>query len=354
MAAAQAQQPAPGGAAAEGASQARGRVLGEVLTVDASARRITLKTAGGQSAGVTYDDKTLFRRVPAGETTLDKAVPIAPGEVGVGDRVIARGAAEGDSLMARSLIVVSQADIAQKRQREREEWKRRGVAGVVTALNPATKEITLRLRSRPGGDALVVAASGGVRFRRYAPDSVRFADAVEGSFEGLKVGDQLRALGSFSPDGARFVPEEIVSGTFRMAGGTITSVNAAAGEIVINDIQSQRPLTVVLNKDSMMRRLTPELLEMLERQASAPAGAAITPAGAQGPSVQEKVEALPPITAADLKPGDAVLVSSVAGANPSRATAVMLAAGVEPYLKKQQKQATRPGFTLDLVLPGAF
>ena len=347
---ARAQQPAPGGATAAGSAQAQGRVLGEVLAVDAPARRITVKTAAGQSASVTYDDGTIFRRVPAGETTLDKAVAIAPGEVGVGDRVVARGAAAGDALAARSLVVVSRADIAQKRQREREEWKRRGVAGVVTALNPATKEITLRLRERPGDAALVVAAAGGVRFRKYAPDSVRFTDAVESTFEGLKVGDQLRALGNFSPDGARFVPEEVVSGTFRTVGGTITSVNA--GEVVINDLQTQRPLTVVLNKDSMMRRLTPELLKMLEQQAGAPAGAAAPPAAGQ--SAQELVEALPPITAADLRPGDAILVSSVAGANPSRVTAVMVAAGVESYLKKQQQQATRPGFTLDLVLPGAF
>lgn len=352
-AAARAQQPA-GAQAADAAGPAQSRVLGEVTALDASARQLTLKTNDGKSARIRYDDKTLFRRVPAGETTLDKAVAISAGEVGVGDRVITRGAEAGDALLARSVVVVSHADIAQKRQREREEWKRRGVAGVVTALNPAAKEITLSLRSQPGGGSLVLAAAGDVRFRRYAPDSVRFTDAVAGSFEEVKVGDQLRALGKMSADGSRFVAEEAVSGTFRMAGGTITSVNAAANEVVITDIQTQKPLTVVLNKDSMMRRLTPELLKMLERQASAAATQPAATAGSQGPTAQELVEGLPPITVADLKPGDGVIISSVKGADPARATAVMLAAGVESYLKKQQQQTTRPGFTLDLVLPGAF
>lgn len=346
--AARAQQPAPGAQAAD-VKPSQGRVLGEVTALDASARRITLKTNEGKSATVSYDDRTLFRRVPAGETTLDKAVAITAGEVVVGDRVVARGAEAGDALAARSVVVVSRDEIAQKRQREREEWKRRGVAGVVTAVNPAAKEITLSLRSQPGGGSLVLAASGDVRFRRYAPDSVRFADAVASKFEEVKVGDQLRALGKMSADGSRFLTEEVVSGTFRTVGGTVTSVNAA-GEVVITDIQTQKPLTIVLSKDSMLRRLTPETLKMLEQQAS---GDARVAAAAQGPTAQELVESLPAIVVADLKPGDGVVVLSVKGADPARATAVMLAAGVESYLKKQ-KQPTRPGFTLDLILPGAF
>ncbi|HEX8353406.1 MAG TPA: hypothetical protein VF611_10930, partial [Pyrinomonadaceae bacterium] len=121
-AAARAQQPAPPAAQAGEARPAQARVLGEVTALDASARRLTLKTGDGKSVAVRYDDKTLFRRVPAGETTLDKAVVIVAAEVGVGDRVIARGSESADALLARSVVVVSQADIAQKRQREREEW----------------------------------------------------------------------------------------------------------------------------------------------------------------------------------------------------------------------------------------
>jgi hypothetical protein len=344
-----AQTPTPGGGQA--ADPKSSRILGEVMVIDTAARQITLKTTDGKNATVKYDEKTLFRRVPAGEITLDKAVNITPGDVGLGDRVIARGSVSGDSIMARSLVVVSQADLAQKKQRERDEWKHRGVAGIITALNPATKEITISVRSQPATAPLIISAGGEVQFRRYAPESVRFSDAVESNFAALKVGDQLRALGNMSTDGSHFVPEKIVSATFQMIGGKITAVNTGTGEITVSDIQTQRPVTIVLNKDSMMRRLTPELLTMLEQQAKPSTPSTRAHVEGAGVSVQERIENLPPLAIADLKTGDAVLISSIKGANPARTTAVMLAAGVESYLKKQ---ATRPGFTLDLVLPGAF
>jgi len=330
-------------------AQTDGRVLGEVTTIDTTTRQITVKLTDGKSAKVSYDEKTLFRRVPPGETTLDKAIAINPGEIGPGDRIIARGSVSGDSVMARSLVVVSQADIAQKRQREREEWKRRSVAGIVTALNAATKEITIR-RSSPVTGSLIISAGTGVRFRRYAPDSIRFSDAVDSSFEALKAGDQLRVLGTMNPDGTRFTAQEIVSAAFRMIAGRITLINAEAGEIVITDIQTQQPIKIVVNKASMMRHLTPELLKLLEDQAT---GAALSraPDNSTAGSVQERIENLPPLDMAALKPGDGILVSSIKGKDPARATAVMLAAGVESYLKKI---AARPGFTLNLVLPGAF
>lgn len=328
-------------------AQTDGRVLGEVTTIDTTTRQITVKLAGGKSAKVVYDEKTLFRRVPPGETTLDKAIAINPGEIGPGDRIIARGSVSDDSVMARSLVVVSQADIEQKRQREREEWKHRSVAGIATTVNAATKEITIR-RSSPAAGSLIISAGTGVRFRRYAPDSIRFSDAVDSSFEALKAGDQLCVLGTMNPDGTRFTAEEIVSAAFRMIGGRITLINAEAGEIVITDIQTQQPIKIVVNKASMMRRLTPELLKLLEDQAT---GAWRAADDSTAGSVQERIENLPPLDMAALKPGDGILVSSIKGKDPARATAVMLATGVESYLKKM---AARPGFTLNLVLPGAF
>jgi hypothetical protein len=349
-----AQAPKPAAEQAVEAKPAQGRVLGEVTSIDTAARQLTLKTMDGQQANVRYDEQTVFRRVPAGETTLDKAIAITASQLELGDRVIARGSKSGDAFIARSIVVVSQADIAQKKQREREKWKQRGVAGIVTAINADTKEITISLRSQPATGLLIISAGGAVHFRRFAPDSIRFSDSINSTFAAVKIGDQLRALGKMSSDGGHFVAEEIVSAAFRIVGGKITSINAQVGEITINDIQTQKPLIIILSKDSMMRRLTPDLLKMLEQQSTPGATPARAPAGEVGASVQEMIENLPPLVITDLKLGDGVLVSSIKEADLTRATAVMLAAGVESYLKKQEKQATRPGFTLDLVLPGAF
>lgn len=359
--AAQTTQTPPASARAGESKATSDRILGEVTEVDARGGRINLKTSAGKTVVAKLDEKTLCRRMPAGETALDKAIVITPADISVGDKVIARGQLDGDSINVRTLIVVSQNDLAQKRQQERAEWMKRGIAGVVTALNPASKEITLSLRSQPSVKPLIItASSSNVKYRRYSPDSVRFSDSVESSFEKLKVGDQLRALGEKSADGTRFVAEEIVSGSFRMVGGTVTAVNAETGEVTIQDIQLQKPFTIIVNKDTSLRRLTPEILQELEQQAAARTSAGAPSTGGaqsaqpQGSSVQERIENLPAITIAELRKGDGILSSAIVGANPTRATAVILAAGVESYLKKQAKLVTRPGFTLDLAIPGAF
>ena len=106
----------------------------------------------------------------------------------------------------------------------------------------------------------MIAAGGDTKFRRYAPDSVRFSDAQPGVFADLKVGDQLRALGTKSTDGTRFTPEEIVTGSFQTISGTITEIDAEKKEIKIKDLQSQQAVTIAVSKDSSMRRLTPEMI----------------------------------------------------------------------------------------------
>ena len=110
-------------------------------------------------------------------------------------------------------------DIARKQEKERGEWRLRGLSGIVESLNPQTKEITVKTRTPEGPKAIVVPVTDKVKMRRYAPDSVKFSDARKSSFEDLKVGDQFRAKGDKSEDGARFTPEEIVTGAFRTIGG---------------------------------------------------------------------------------------------------------------------------------------
>src|ERR1051325_5947563 len=90
---------------------AQNRVLGEVTAIDSAQMQIDLRTKEGRNVVVKLDGKTLYRRVPPGETTLANATVISLGDIGVGDKVIARGErGEGEStLRAGALIVVSKA-----------------------------------------------------------------------------------------------------------------------------------------------------------------------------------------------------------------------------------------------------
>jgi hypothetical protein len=235
-----------------------------------------------------------------------------------------------------------------------------------------------------------LAAGGNVRFLRYAPDSSKLTDAVPGSFADLKVGDQLRARGETSADGARFVPEEIIVGSILRAGGTVTAINAASNELTIKNKQTGQTLTIAIGAKSSLRRIPPEVAATLAqrrvqgdaaggRNASpnnGPAGAQGTPAtqgaerspanganprggaervegrrgerggggggGGGGRNFQEIFQNLPAITLADLKKGDAIFVVWTAGNTPTRGTAITLITGDAEFLDRLQQFQGRP------------
>jgi hypothetical protein len=360
------------------------RVIGEVTAIDATARQVTVKSDAGTPVTVILDEKSLYLRTLPGAKNLEGAATITLADIRIGDRVYARGtvAADQKSIATRQLVVMTKADIADKQERDREEWRRRGVVGTVSAINPETKEITLQVRSFGGAQPVAIAAGGNVKFRRYAPDSVRFADAKPGSLAEIKVGDQLRAKGERSEDGTRFTPEEIVSGSFRSIRGTVESVNAQANEIKVKDMTTTQTVTIVISKDSMVRRIPAEFVQRMamrgqrtgeaagnaqgntqgdaaasqqrpqgeggfRRRTEGAAGAGGAEGtggagmgrrrggggGAGGPDMQEMLERMPAVTVAELKPGEMVIVSSTVGADPTRATAIALVTGVDALLQ---------------------
>jgi hypothetical protein len=310
-------------------------VMGVVSDFKPDTRQVIVTTAAGSQVTVTLGDRTVFMRIPPGEKTKDKFVKIAPTDFAVGDSVFARGRMSEDrkNLPALEFYVMSKGDIAEKRDRERAEWKTRGIAGTISALNADAKEITVDARTAEGPKPIVIAASGETKFRRYAPDSVRFSDAKSSSFAELKVGDQLRALGTKSADGARFTPDEIVTGAFQTISGAITEINAEKNEIKIKDLQNQQPVTIVVSKDSSMRRLTPEMLTALTPGKPDPNAKA--PAKTSG-DLQEMFDQLPTFTLQELKPGDSIIISSTKGADPSRVTAIAVVSGAGPLLQNAQ------------------
>jgi hypothetical protein len=83
---------------------------------------------------------------------------------------------------------------------------------MVRDINAQTGEIVLELRGANAGTRLSIATSK-ANFRRYLPGSLRFEDARASKLSDVHLGDQLRALGD--KNGANFVAEQIVAGTFK-------------------------------------------------------------------------------------------------------------------------------------------
>jgi hypothetical protein len=306
------------------------RALGSVTQVDAAAGQMTLRSDAGDSTTVTFSEKSSFRKAAPGETNLQNTVVIPAGEIHPGDRVLVRGRAgvEPKSIVAVLVVVMSQADIANKQAVDRADWERRGVTGVVTEA--AADHLTIQVRTAEGIKPLTITSAPGAAIRRYAPDSVRFADAKVSNLKDIGKGDQVRARGDKSADGASMTAEEIVSGAFRTIAGLITTVDGAERIVHITNLENKKPLAVKLAADSKARRMTPEVAQIVANRLH---GERSNTAG-RGEDFQQMFERMPAVALADLKPGEAIIVSGTVGASADEVTAITLFAGVEPILRR--------------------
>src|SRR6266567_3904884 len=149
------------------ANQEKNRIVGEVTAIDSGARRVTIRTDSGKTLIVFTDEATTHRRVPPNERSVERAVAISFSDISVGDRILVIATTPVDGqVSARQLFVMNKAELAGEREREREEWRRRGIFGVVVAIDSGRKEITARARGHEGPEPVVISTAGNVRFRR--------------------------------------------------------------------------------------------------------------------------------------------------------------------------------------------
>jgi hypothetical protein len=341
-------------------SAPQSRVVGVVSAVNKDANQITVKSDTGESIVINTNANSALLRLPAGETSAQNAAKIALAEIGVGDKLFARGAVSGDgkSIDARQVVVTGVAVSAgtSPDQRQRDDFRQRGLVGRVTALNSDKKEISVQSRSREGTGPITVSVSDATRIFRYAPDSMNIKDASRSSFSQLRIGDQVRALGERNADGTHFTAEEIIAGTMARTGGQVVSVDPAKNELTLKN-QAGKMITVAVGPRSSLRRVTPEAAASFEVRPARPApgaaregeagrregrqrerrergsgagGEGRRPGGGRG--FQGMLESLPAITLNDLKKGDTVFVSGSEGADPSRVTAIMLVTGDPAFM----------------------
>ncbi len=346
-------QDRPAGEASQAAAGAAVKNVGVVKSI--SGKSLVLKTDAGPEVTISVPDTARIVRLAAGQTDLKSAPPITFAEIQVGDRMLLRGrpGSNGD-IEATTIVVMKQADVAQKQQHDREDWQKRGTGGIVSAIDAAAGTFTVSITPTL---SVLVKTSKDTNFLRYSPSSVKFADAQKGTIDQIKTGDQLRARGARSADGKELTAEEVISGTFRNIAGTVSSVDAASNSITVKDILAKKSVVIKFNSDSQMRKLAPQMAQRLAfflrggaqaAQGGIPAGGQTstsgTPAGpgpggsaqgsrpAGGPDFQQMLGRIPSITLADLQKEDAVMVVATQGTTGNEVTAITLVAGVEPIL----------------------
>ena len=357
---------------------AQQHVIGEVIVMDPATGQISVKTDAGATVSVTVNERTIYRRMPPGETSLAAATTITSGDVKVGDRVLVPGGAalvDGSAGPARQVIVMAREAVAARLEQQREDWRTRGVNGRVVAIDAAKKVLSVETRSREGAQTLTVATNTNSRIRRYAPGSLRPADAVAGSFTDIRVGDQVRVLGN--REDLRVTAEEIISGTVTRLVGVVETADSVRGEVVVKDGANGQLMTITLLPTTSLRRVPADFAATIGRgqrrgdggggenlteeqraarraarreQGAARRGNNDNPGTAANPGAstnqprpggrnpQQMLESFPVITLAELKKGDTVMVMGTGTADKSRVVAATLITGDAELLQRLQRR----------------
>lgn len=350
-----------------GSSGATRRYIGSIKSIDTTG--FVLTSDLGQDSHIALADSVRIVRIAPGEKDLKNATPVEKKDLQPGDRVLvgALPSADVNSRVAVTVVVIKGSDIAAKKEKDREDWRQRGVGGLVTAIDPAAGTVTISLASFSGTKNLFVKTSKNTILRRYAPNSVKFDDAKFAPFNWIKVGDQLRARGNKNSEGTELTAEEVVSGTFRNLAGQITAIDASAYTLTLKDAISKQTVSVKVTPDSQLRKLPPEFAQRIAMRLKTAAaegvpGAAAalstngsegehgrgqggTPAAGPGaggpggtggrngvPDVQQILSRMPAVSLADLQKGDAVMIVSTMGDGEQPGKAITMLAGVEAIL----------------------
>jgi len=346
--------------------------LGTIKTI--STDQLVLTTDSGSEVKVQIPADVRVVRVPPGSKTLQDATPIQLSDLQVGDRILVHMKTGASSPVAARIIAMKKAEIADLQAKEREEWQRHGIGGLVKSLDAASGAITIGTLSASGPKDVVIHAGKDTILRRYAPGSVKFDEAKTAPITEIHVGDQLRARGSRSADGSEFAAAEIVSGSFRNIGGTITAVDANAGTLTVNDIATKKQVELKVTPDSQMRKLPQQTAQRFAMRLKGDAAGASGAGGAPGASgqpaagtppggggqagwsggsgmgggpprngggdMQQTLSRLPASGLSDFQKGDAVMIVAASGQAGGQATVITLLGGVEPILQSStQSQA---------------
>jgi hypothetical protein len=346
-------------------AQAPTRFVGTITAINGST--ITVKTDAGDSKQVEIPASAVMKRLAPGQKDLSAAETIQLTDLATGDRVLVKldPNATGATPQALQLVAMKQTDIAQKQQQERDEWQRNGTGGLVKSVDPTSGVVMVTTGAGPTAKTITVHISKTTVLKRYAANSIRFADAQPGPLDAIHVGDQFQVLGQKSADGSEITATEVVSGSFRNISGVVASIDTTASTLTVKDLVTKKNVTVHVTPDAEMRRLPDMMAKMIaarlkggaaavtggtttqaraqggEPPTSAPAGSG--PGAGQGTAqgrrgaggnLSQVLDRAPAVKLSDLQKGEAVMLVSTEGATD--VTAIKLLAGVEPLLESPE------------------
>jgi len=345
--------------------------IGTIKTINGTA--LTLAPTSGSEVSVTLQPTARILRLAPGDKDLKNATPLQVQDLHVGDtiRVRGSGSADGNSIFALEVIVITQAAVAAVSDQIRQDWQKRGLGGLVESVDTATGAVTVSIPSLTAKKTVIVHTTKDTVVHRYAPDSAKPEDAKPSSLAEIHPGDQLRARGNKNVDGTEITAEEVYAGVFPQYAATVKSVDAGSGMLSVQDLASKKIVQVKISGDSQLHKIPAEMAQMVAMRLKSmmPAGMPgaaggsqgsakpTTPANAQTPSpagstwsgggngggmrsggppdFQRMLSRMPTASLADLnlQKGDAVIILATEGTATGPHTAITLLSGVEPILQ---------------------
>jgi hypothetical protein len=335
-------------------AQAPTRFVGTITA--SSTNSITIKTDAGDSKQVEVPSTAVIKRLEPGQKDLNAAATIQLTDLAAGDRVLVKLDPNSATPQALQIVAMKKTDIAQRQQQEQEEWQHNGTGGLVKSVDPTAGVVQLTTGAGPTAKTVTVHIGKDTVLKRYASNSIRFADAQPAPLDAIHPGDQFQALGQKNADGTEIKAAQVVSGSFRNVSGLVTAVDTSASTLTVKDLASKKSVTVHITADSEMRRIPDTMAKMIAARLKGSASGGGTAAaarpqggGAQGGNGQsggmgagqgrrtgaggmaQVLDRAPAVQLGDLKKGEAVMLVSTEGTN--EVTAIKLLAGVEPLLE---------------------
>jgi hypothetical protein len=347
------------------ASASIAKRIGTIKSINGSA--LILGQASGPEVSVTIQAAARILRLAPGDKELKNATALQLTDLHVGDMVRVRGSgsADGNSISALEVIVITQAAVAAVSDQMKQDWQKRGMGGLVDSVDVAAGNVTLSIPTLAGKKTILIHTSRETVVHRYAPDSAKPEDAKLGSLTDVHAGDQLRARGNKNADGSEMSAEEIYAGVFPQFAATVKSIDASSGILSLQDLSTKKTVQVKVSTDSELHKIPAQMAQMFAARlkgtmpAGTPGGAGTKPAatgnsqapspggstwsgGAGGgnrsggpPDLQRLLSRMPSTTLAEmnLQKGDAVIILATEGSATSPHTAITLLSGVEPILQ---------------------
>jgi hypothetical protein len=275
-------------------------IVGQVFFADVVDHAITVKTDSGDLVKLSYDGATSF--VLSGSGT----------QLGVGtNRVAVEQLNNGDRLCVGTseplLVTVTPRQALEAEQKtELAAWQADSLYGVASGLDRKAQRLTLTVSARNRTTAYSVDVDSHADYWSFPGHAIVMSEAVRGSLEGITSGDTLYVRGKKVGEGQHFVATLIVSGGFRSFAATIETMD------ILDEMLRVR---LVLSGNTRTVHVALGELYAVGRAKGAVAGNA---------------PRLYPIDAADLQPGDTVLILGI-GDRRDSIEASALIAGFSPF-----------------------